>query len=59
MGNQLLDGRLRGVKLFSSLQQLLLLRGEAVILLKGLFVDVLVFLELLVDILEPLRYLIT
>lgn len=55
MRNQLLDGCLGGVKFFSPLQQLLLLRGEAVVLLKGFLVDVLVLLELLVDILQPLR----
>lgn len=59
MSNQLLDGCLGGVEFFASLQQLLLLRGKAVVLLECLLVDVLVLLELLIDIPEPLRYLIT
>lgn len=58
MRNQLLDGCLRGVKFFSPLQKLLLLCREAVVLLKCLLVDVLVLLELLVDILQPLRNLV-
>jgi hypothetical protein len=55
MRNQLLNGRLGSIKFFSSPQKLFLLRCKAVVLLKGLLVDVLVFLEFLVDILESLR----
>ena len=58
MRDQLLDGRLGGIKFFSSLQKLLLLCCKAVVLLKGLLVDVLVLLELFVDILQPLRDLV-
>lgn len=58
MRNQLLDGCLRCVKFFAPLQQLLLLCGEAVVLLKRFLVDMLVLLELLVGVLQPLRDLI-
>lgn len=53
MRNQLFDRFLRSVELLSSLQELVLLRSEAVILFKSLLVDVLVLPECLVDLLEP------
>lgn len=52
MLDELLDGFLRGVELLAALEELLALRGEVVVLVKGLFVDVLVLLEGFVDFAE-------
>lgn len=52
MLDEFFDRPLRIVQLFASLHQLVLLGGEAVVLLKGLLVDVLVLLESLVHSLE-------
>jgi hypothetical protein len=52
MLNQRLDRLLRRIELLSSLQQLIALYGEAVVLVEGLLVDVLVLLEGLVDLPE-------
>lgn len=49
MLDEFLDGLLRGVELLPALQELLALRGEVVVLVKGFLVDVLVLLESLVD----------
>lgn len=54
MGHKFLNRGLRRVKLLPALQQLLLLRGEVVVLLKGLLVDMLELLQRLVDSLELL-----
>lgn len=49
MLDEFLDGLLRGVELLPALQELLALRSEVVVLVKGFLVDVLVLLESLVD----------
>ena len=54
---QLLDGCLGRIELFAAFQQLLLLRGEVVVLLEGLLIDVFELLQSLVDRLEPFGYL--
>lgn len=51
--DELRDGRLRVGELRPPLEQLLLLRREAVVLLERLLVDVLVLLERVADLLEP------
>lgn len=50
--HELFDGSLRVVQLFPALHQLLLLRREVVVLLKGLFVDVLVLFQCFVDLFQ-------
>lgn len=49
MLNQLLNRFLRSVELLASLEELLPLRGEAVVLVESLLVDVFILLERLVD----------
>lgn len=49
MLNKLLDRLLRGVELLATLQELLALGCEVVVLIKGFLVDVLVLLESLID----------
>jgi len=51
--DQGLDGFLGRVELFAPLQELVALACEAVVLVKGLFVDVLVLFEGLVDLAQP------
>jgi hypothetical protein len=53
MRDQLLNRFLRRVELLPPLQQLILLRREAVVLLERLLVDVLVLLQSLIDLLQP------
>jgi len=53
-GDQLLDGRVRGIEFLPPLREGIPLVGELVVLLKGLFVHVAVFLEGLVDFMQPL-----
>jgi len=55
--DQLLNRLLRRVEFLAPLQQLLLLRGEVVVLLESLLVDVLELLQSFVDRLEPFGYL--
>ena len=52
MSNEFFDGGLGSIKLLSSLEQLLLLCGEAIVLLEGLLVDMPVLLQGFVDFLE-------
>jgi hypothetical protein len=52
MRDELLDGGLGGVEFLAALEELVFLICEAVILLKGFLVDVLIFLERLVDSLD-------
>jgi len=49
--NKVLNRRKTVIELLSSLRKTISLRGEAVILLKGLLVDTLVFLEGIIDLL--------
>ena len=48
-----LDGLLGGVELFAALEELVALGGEAVVLVEGLLVDVLVLFEGFVDLAQP------
>jgi hypothetical protein len=48
---KLFDRLLRLVKLFPPLEKLILLIGETIVLLKSLLVDMLVFLERVIDLL--------
>ena len=53
MLDQLFNRRVRRVELLAPLKQLVPLRGEVCVLIKGLLVDVLVLFEGLVDLSEP------
>lgn len=55
---QFLNRGLRVIEFFSSLRKAITLRREAVVLFEGLLVNVLVFLQSLVDFLEFRRNLI-
>lgn len=54
MADQIFDRLLGRIKLFATLDQLFLLCRETVVLLECLFVDVLVLLQGLIDLAEPL-----